>query len=466
MSGASAQDHSSGAVVRHLVIGRDLRDSNLHIDATGAYNDCTGTHAMHGLGASDGVVVGTAATQTLTNKTFTTPVVNGATLSGTITSTATVTGGTITGATITGLSSAGMVSSSATPKDYVDAILGSATAAATSAASAATSATAAATSASSAATSATAAATSAASALTSQTAAATSATSAATQATAATTSATSAAASATAAATSATSAAASATAADLSADAAEAAAAGAGAAGTAGAGTGAGVTASELALMGYGSELAPLVATPAEIAGTSSFAQGIKSLKDALNVGKMVGAPDALQPVINRALFTGATTGFDPEAMLRAGITGGISGFGDLALADLPSEVRDLVKSGVSTAVQGGNLEDVVKNAALGSIEKEVSSAITGTTGSKWAGEIATKTIKQVLTGGKLNPQNITAATLAQLAGRAVGAETGNNALGTAASQAVLGAIKGKDLETILKQSAMGALFTPAKKGG
>jgi hypothetical protein len=224
MSGASAQDHSSGAVVRHMVIGRDLRESNLHIEATGAYNDGTGTHAMHGLGASDGVVVGTAATQTLTNKTFTTPTVNGATLSGTITSTATVTGGTITGATITGLSSAGMVSSSATPKDYVDAILGSATAAATSAASAATSATAAATSASSAATSATAAATSAASALTSQTAAATSATSAATSATAAATSATSAAASATAAATSATSAAASATAAATSATSAAASA--------------------------------------------------------------------------------------------------------------------------------------------------------------------------------------------------------------------------------------------------
>ena len=28
MSGASAQDHSSGAVVRHMMIGRDLRESN------------------------------------------------------------------------------------------------------------------------------------------------------------------------------------------------------------------------------------------------------------------------------------------------------------------------------------------------------------------------------------------------------------------------------------------------------
>jgi hypothetical protein len=235
-----------------MIIGRDLRESNLHIEATGAYNDGTGTHAMHGLGSSDGVVVGTTATQTLTNKTLTAPVLTGAgvdasivfegatadafettltvvdpTQDNTITlpnttgtvvivdaaqtlTNKTLTSPTISGSpVITGLSSAGMSASSATPKDYVDSILGSATSAATSAASAAASATAAATSASSAATSASLAATSASSALTSQTAAATSATSAATSATAAATSATSAAASATAAATSATSAAAS-----------------------------------------------------------------------------------------------------------------------------------------------------------------------------------------------------------------------------------------------------------------
>ena len=210
VDGSSAQDHSSGAIVRHMVIGRDLREANLHIEATAAYNDGTGTHAMHGIATGEGDVVGTAKTQTLTNKTFTTPSIAGATLSGTITSTATVSGGTITGASVTGLS-APSAGSDATTKTYVDSILGSAVAASTSATSAAASATAAATSAASAATSASSAATSASSALTSQTAAATSATSAATQATAATTSATSAAASATAAATSATSAASSVT---------------------------------------------------------------------------------------------------------------------------------------------------------------------------------------------------------------------------------------------------------------
>ena len=265
MSGASAQDHSSGAVVRHMIIGRDLRESNLHIEATGAYNDGTGTHAMHGLGASDGVVVGTTATQTLTNKTLTAPILTGAGVdasivfegttadafettltvvdptqdntvtipntSGTVAildATQTLTNKTLTSPTIsgspviTGLSSAGMSASSAAPKSYVDAILvlqeASAASSAVSAASSAASATAAATSATSAAASASAAATSATSAAASATTAAASvasilsaATSASNSASAAATSATSAAASATAAATSATSAAASAT---------------------------------------------------------------------------------------------------------------------------------------------------------------------------------------------------------------------------------------------------------------
>jgi hypothetical protein len=219
--GTQAQAHTAGTSVRHGVSGRDFKEEQTHIAArgydvdSGILSNAGQTH-VHGLQTGDGSVVGADQAVTLTRKTLTTPVINGATLTGTVTSTAAIV---VSGAgTITGLSSAGMVDSSATPKNYVDSILGSATAASTSAASAATSATSAATSATSAATSATssatsasAAATSASSALTSQTAAATSATSAAASATAAATSATSAAASATAAATSATSAAASAT---------------------------------------------------------------------------------------------------------------------------------------------------------------------------------------------------------------------------------------------------------------
>ena len=267
IDGSTAQEHSAGAVVRHMAIGRDYRDANLHAEASASYNDGAGNaHTMHGIGSAEGDVVGTAKTQTLTNKTLTSPTISDPTFTGTplaaasisfegstadahetiltvvdptqdntitlpnttgtvvITdATQTLTNKTLTSPTIsgspviTGLSSAGMVASSATPKDYVDAILGSATAAATSAASAATSATSAATSATSASNSATASATSASAAATSATSATTSATSAAASATAAATSATSAAASATAATTSATSAETSATSASNSA---------------------------------------------------------------------------------------------------------------------------------------------------------------------------------------------------------------------------------------------------------
>ena len=259
-----ATAHSAGTSVRHGVSAREFKELQTHIAARGYDTDSSilsnvDTH-VHGLGSGDGDVVGTSKTQTLSNKTLTAPTITGApgfatsivfegatddayettltvtdpTADRTITlpnatgqvvlrdTTDTLTNKTLTSPTIsgtpviTGLSSAGMSSSSATPKDYVDAILGSATAASTSAASAATSATSAATSATSAAASATASASSASAAATSATAAATSASSASTSATAAATSATSAAASATAAATSATSAAASATAAAAS----------------------------------------------------------------------------------------------------------------------------------------------------------------------------------------------------------------------------------------------------------
>ena len=221
IDGSTGQNHSAGAVVRHMAIGRDYRDANLHAEADASYNDGSGNaHTMHGIGAGEGVVVGTDKTQTLTQKTLTTPTINGGTIAGavTVSATATVSGHiVVSGGSITGLSSAGMVTSSATPKDYVDAILGSATAASTSAASAALSASQAATSAASASVSAIAASTSAASASVSQIAANTSAI-------AASTSAASASASAIAASTSAASAAVSATSADASVSATQASA--------------------------------------------------------------------------------------------------------------------------------------------------------------------------------------------------------------------------------------------------
>ena len=257
--------HSAGVSIRHAVSGRDFKETKTHEAARGYDADQTimdlanQTH-VHGIVTGEGVVVGTLKEQTLTKKTLVSPVITGTpgiatsivfegstedayettltvtdptadrtitlpdatgnvvldTLAQTLTNKI-LTSPTISGSpTITGLGTPS-ANSDATPKSYVDSILGSATAASTSAASAATSASSAATSASSAATSASNAATSATTAANSASAAATSATNAATSATNAATSATSAAASATAAATSATSAATSATSAAASA---------------------------------------------------------------------------------------------------------------------------------------------------------------------------------------------------------------------------------------------------------
>jgi hypothetical protein len=58
--GSAAVAHAAGAVVRHMMTARDLREPQQHIDAT---SDVHGT----GVGAA---VVGTTTTQTLTNKTI------------------------------------------------------------------------------------------------------------------------------------------------------------------------------------------------------------------------------------------------------------------------------------------------------------------------------------------------------------------------------------------------------------
>jgi hypothetical protein len=62
--------HSAGAVVRHMAIGRDYQEANDHIEAS---------TNVHGL-AVGVAVVGDTTTQTLTNKTLTSPVVTSLTL--------------------------------------------------------------------------------------------------------------------------------------------------------------------------------------------------------------------------------------------------------------------------------------------------------------------------------------------------------------------------------------------------
>ena len=277
IDGSSAQSHSAGAVVRHMAIGRDYRDANLHTQAAASYNDGAGNaQSMHGIGSAEGDVVGTNKAQTLTLKTLTSPTISNPTFTGTPLAAASIsfegatadahetiltvvdptqdntitlpnTTGTVVIATASqtltnktmgdALNAGGFrITNIATPVDATDAVnktfadaqvaaaATSATSAATSASSAATSASSALTSANSASSSASAAATSAASASTSASSALTSANSAATSASTMAASVAAASASATAAATSATSATASATAAGTSATSAAASA--------------------------------------------------------------------------------------------------------------------------------------------------------------------------------------------------------------------------------------------------
>jgi hypothetical protein len=87
--GSTGVAHSAGAAVRHMAIGRDYREANLHIEAASGVHGVTGS------------VVGTTDTQTLTGKTIDTAS-NTITGAVTLTGTQTLTNKTLTSPTITG----------------------------------------------------------------------------------------------------------------------------------------------------------------------------------------------------------------------------------------------------------------------------------------------------------------------------------------------------------------------------
>ena len=90
IDGSTGQAHSAGAVVRHMAIGRDYQEANDHVEAS---------TNVHGL-ISGAAVVGDTSTQTLTNKTIDSA---SNTLTGvvTLTGTQTLTNKTLTSPTLT-----------------------------------------------------------------------------------------------------------------------------------------------------------------------------------------------------------------------------------------------------------------------------------------------------------------------------------------------------------------------------
>ena len=74
IDGNSATSHAAGAPVKHVISARDIREAQTHIAASTKYTVTNGATTydvdLHGIADGEGSVVGTAKTQTLTNKTI------------------------------------------------------------------------------------------------------------------------------------------------------------------------------------------------------------------------------------------------------------------------------------------------------------------------------------------------------------------------------------------------------------
>ena len=104
IDGSSGVAHSAGAIVRHMVIGRDLQETNDHLNGTLAQHAATTSASLASIisdeTGSGSLVFGTSPT--IATATITTPTISTPTLTGTATAATVTASGTVTAALFSG----------------------------------------------------------------------------------------------------------------------------------------------------------------------------------------------------------------------------------------------------------------------------------------------------------------------------------------------------------------------------